>query len=213
MFVQEGSPRDPHDIAVTGLSFKKRDAAEFLEPIMLDIYDKDILTGKQVSLSSVLDKYYALRQNLVDNINKDPSYFKKLSIKDISAYDPTKVLPAQMRGAIVWNNIMPDEEMLPMDRVLVIPLSFKLLREYANTNPKIAEILRLCLIDNEKEKDDPYICIPEYYHDIPDWISPVIDVEYACDKLLQPFKQLLDGFDIYVADVPGGMRPARMVFI
>lgn len=213
MFVQEGNPRNPHEIAVTGLSFKKRDAAEFLEPIMLDIYDKYILTGDHVNISGVLDEYYALRNKLLHEIGTDPSYYKVLSIKDISAYDPTKVLPAQMRGAIVWNNIMPDEEMLPMDRVRVIPLSFALLRQYANKFHQTNEILRLSLIDNANEKNDPYICIPEHYHEIPEWIRPVIDVEYATDKLLMPFKQLLDAFDVYVADVPGGFRPSRMVFI
>lgn len=213
MFVQEGNPRDPHEIAVTGLSFKKRDAAEFLEPIMLDIYDKYILTGENVSISGVLDEFYALRNKLKNEIGTDPSYYKVLSIKDISAYDPTKVLPAQMRGAIVWNNLMPDEEMLPMDRVIVIPLSFSLLHEHAGSNPKINEILRLSLIDNANEKNDPYICIPEHYHTIPDWIQPVIDVEYATDKLLMPFKQLLDAFDVYVADTKAGMLPSRMVFI
>ena len=213
MFVQEGNPRNPHEIAVTGLSFKKRDAAEFLEPIMLDIYDKYILTGDHVNISGVLDEYYALRDKLLHEIGTDPSYYKVLSIKDISAYDPTKVLPAQMRGAIVWNNIMPDEEMLPMDRVRVIPLSFALLRQYANNFHQTNEILRLSLIDNANEKNDPYICIPEHYHEIPEWIRPVIDVEYATDKLLMPFKQLLDAFDVYVADVPGGFRPSRMVFI
>ena len=213
MFVQEGNPRNPHEIAVTGLSFKKRDAAEFLEPIMLDIYDKYILTGDHINISGVLDEYYALRDKLLHEIGTDPSYYKVLSIKDISAYDPTKVLPAQMRGAIVWNNIMPDEEMLPMDRVRVIPLSFALLRQYANNFHQTNEILRLSLIDNANEKNDPYICIPEHYHEIPEWIRPVIDVEYATDKLLMPFKQLLDAFDVYVADVPGGFRPSRMVFI
>jgi DNA polymerase elongation subunit (family B) len=213
MFVQEGNPRNPHEIAVSGLSFKKRDAAEFLEPIMVDIYDKDILTCDQVSISNVLDKYYALRNKLLSELDHDPSYFKVMGLKDISAYDQTKVLPAQMRGSIVWNNIMTDEEMLPMDRVRVIPLSFALLKEHQNDYPQIAEILRLSLIDNQDEKNDPYICIPEHYHSIPEWIKPVIDVEYATDKLLMPFKQLLDAFDVYVADVPGGFRPARMVFI
>lgn len=213
MFVQEGNPRDPHDIAVTGLSFKKRDSAEFLEPIMLNIYDKYILTGESVNMSGVLDEFYALREKLKREIGTDPSYYKVLSIKDIGAYDPTKVLPSQMRGAIVWNNIMPDEEMLPMDRVIVIPLSFNLLHQYAGSNSKISEILRLSLIDNEKEKNDPYICIPEHYHTVPEWIQPVIDIEYAVDKLLMPFKQLLDAFDVYVADTRAGMLPSRMVFI
>lgn len=213
MFVQEGSPRNIHEIAVSGLSFKKRDAAEFLEPIMVDIYDKYVLTCDKVSLAGILDEYTDLRNKLVKSLSTDPSYFKTLSIKSPDAYDPTKVLPAQMRGAIVWNNIMSDEEILPMDRVKVIPLSFKLLREHAHDDLKINEILRLCLIDNEKEKDDPYICIPEHYHDIPIWISKVIDTDYAADKLLMPFRQLLDAFGVYVADVPGGFRPSRMAYI
>lgn len=213
MFVQEGNPRNPHEIAVSGLSFKKRDAAEFLEPIMVDIYDKYILTCDHISISGVLDEYTSLRNKLLNELDHDPSYFKVMGLKDISAYDQTKVLPAQMRGAIVWNNIMPDEEMLPMDRVRIVPLSFALLKEHQNDFPQIAEILRLSLIDNKDEKNDPYICIPEHYHTIPEWIKPVIDIEYATDKLLMPFKQLLDAFDVYVADVPGGFRPARMVFI
>ena len=180
---------------------------------MVDIYDKCVLTCDKVSLSGILDAYTELRQKLVNELATDPSYFKTLSIKSPDAYDPTKVLPAQMRGAIVWNNIMSDEEMLPMDRVKVIPLSFKLLREHANEDPRTSEILRLCLIDNEKEKDDPYICIPEHYHDIPLWISKVIDTDYAADKLLMPFRQLLDAFNVYVADVPGGFRPSRMAYI
>ena len=213
MFVQEGSPRNIHDIAVSGLSFKKRDAAEFLEPIMVDIYDKYILTCDKVNLGGILDEYTNLRNHLTRELNHDPSYFKALSIKSPDAYDPTKVLPAQMRGALVWNSIMPDEEILPLDRVLVIPLSFDLLEAHRNDDGKIAEILRLSLIDNQNKKNDPYICIPEHYHSIPQWISNVIDVDYATDKLLMPFRQLFDAFGVYVTDVPGGFRPSRMAYI
>ena len=212
MFVQEGNPRNPHEIAASGLSFKKRDAAEFLEPIMLNIYDKYILTSDTVSIKGVLDEFYALREELVEKIHVDPSYHKKLSIKDVSAYDVSKILPAQMRGAIVWNNIMPDEEMQPGDRVIVIPLSFELLHKY-DDDPKTREILRLSLIDNENEKNDPVICLPEYYHEIPSWIQPVIDRQYAVDKLLMPFKQLLEAFDVYMADTKAGKIPSRMVVI
>lgn len=213
MFVQEGSPRDIHEIAVSGLSFKKRDSAEFLEPIMVNIYDKYVLTCDKVSLSGILDEYNNLRNTLLTSIATDPSYHKVLSIKSVDAYDQTKVLPAQMRGALVWNAIMPDEEILPLDRVIVIPLSFDLLKQHKDEDGKINEILRISLIDNEKEKNDPYICIPEHYHTIPDWISKVIDVDYAADKLLMPFRQLLDAFGVYVVDVPGGFRPTNLAYI
>ena len=213
MFVQEGNPRNPHEIAVTGLSFKKRDAAEFLEPIMLHLYDKYILTTNNVSVEGILDEFYTLRDSLKNVIGTDPTYHKVLSVKDIGAYDDSKVLPAQMRGMIVWNNMMPDEEILPMDRVIVLPLSFKLLQEHAPSNSRIAEILRLSLIDNEKMKTDPVICLPEHYKTIPDWIQPAIDIEYSIDKLLMPFKQLLGLFDVCLSDTRGGMIPSRMIYI
>lgn len=212
MFVQEGKPRDIHKIAVTGLSFKKRDAAEFLEPIMLELYDKYILTSKDISVEALLDEYYAWRDKL-QQIRVDSSYYKVLSVKDISAYDPNKVLPDQMRGSIVWNNLFPDEEILPMDRVIVIPLSFQLLREHASENWNIGEVLRLSLINNENMKYDPVICLPEHYHEVPEWLQSSIDVEYAIDKLLSPFKQILGLFDVNMADTKGGMIASRMIYL
>lgn len=213
MFVQEGKPRDPHEIAITGLSFKKRDAAEFLEPIMNRLYDRYILTSDKVYPDKILDEYYSLRDKISNEILVNTEYFKVLSIRDVKDYDPNKVLPNQMRGALVWNMIMPDEELLPMDRVIVIPLSFKLLQEKQTTNPRIAEILRLSLIDNENMKYDPYISLPEYYHSVPDWISPVIDVPKTVDSLLSPFKQILGLFRVNIVDTRGGMIPSRMVML
>ena len=213
MFVQEGNPRDIHDIAVTGLSFKKRDSAEFLEPIMLNLYDKYVLTPKRVNVEGILNEVYTLRDTLGDVIDTDCSYHKVLSVKDIGAYDASKVLPAQMRGSIVWNNIMPDEEILPLDRVIVVPLSFKLLQEHEHDDYRIAEILRLSLIDNEKMKNDPVICLPEHYKKMPSWIQPAVDSEYAVDKLLMPCKQLLGLFDVCMYDTRGGMIPSRMMFM
>ena len=213
MFVQEGSPREIHDIAVSGLSFKKRDSAEFLEDIMVHLYDKYILTADHVSVKGILDEYYALREKLRSELDTNPKYYQVQSLKDISAYDPHKVLPEQMRGALIWNQMMPDEEMLPMDRVIVIRLSFDLLQKHAQTNLRVAEMLRLLLVNNEKMETTPYICLPEHYKTIPDWIRIVIDKEGCIDKLLTPFKQLLSLFDVMVAETKAGAVSSRMIYL
>ena len=213
MFVQEGNPRDIHDIAVSGLSFKKRDSAEFLEPIMVDLYDKYVLTDNRVRPNSILDEYDALRHKILGELDQHTGYYQVQSIKDVSAYSADKVLPEQMRGALVWNAVMPDEQLLPMDRVIVVRLSFDLMRKYASSNPKIAEVLRLSLIDNEKEKTVPFICLPENYKELPDWIKPIIDKEGTTDRLLTPCKQLLSLFDIMVAETKAGMVPSRMIYL
>lgn len=213
MFVQEGNPRDIHDIAVSGLSFKKRDSAEFLEDVMVHLYDKYILTPEHVSIDGILDEYYEWRNILRGELDHNPKFYQVLGLKDISAYDPHKVLPEQMRGALVWNQIMPDEELLPMDRVIVIRLSFELLMRYRDKDPKIAEVLRLSLINNEKMKTVPFICLPEHYREIPGWIRPVIDKEGCIDKLLTPFKQILSLFDVVIADTKAGAVSSRMIYL
>ena len=213
MFVQEGSPRDIHDIAISGLSFKKRDAAEFLEDIMVHLYDKYILTADHVSVEGILDDYYALRDKLRAELDTNIKYYQKQSIKDVSAYDPTKILPEQMRGALLWNDLMPDEQLLPLDRVVVIRLSFELMQQHASDDPKIAEALRLSLVNNAKMDKPPYICLPEHYKEIPEWIRPIIDKEASIDKLLTPFKQLLSLFDVMVAETKGGALSSRMIYL
>lgn len=213
MFCQEGKPRDPHDISVTGLSFKKRDAPEFLEPIMLKLFDEKILTPDTIDVEGLYDEYMNQRKVLNEALsNGDSSCLKKLSVKDLDAYDKSRTLPVQMRGTIVWNSLVPEEEILPMDRVMVVPLSFKLMQENQHI-PRVKEMLRLSLIDNEKMKIDPVICLPENYDKIPDWIQIVIDKEYTIDKLLASTRQLLEMFDFYVADTKAGFIPSRLLYI
>lgn len=212
-FVQEGNPRDIHKISVTGLSFKKRDAAEFLEPIMLNLYDKYVLTSPNVEIDKLLDEFYDLRNKIQSEIKDTTKYYKVLSLKDVSAYDQSRTLPAQMRGAIIWNAIKPDEELLPMDRAIVIPLSEKLLKENAENSDILNDILKIIMRNRQgsKSKANEVICLPETYKEIPKWLQPAIDIEYATDQLLTPFKQLFDLFDVNMADTYAGMIPSRMI--
>lgn len=208
-FVQEGNPRNIHETAVTGLSFKKRDSAEFLEPIMLRIHDQYILTPDKIDVRGMLDEYYALREKLKSVVIYDTHYHKAQSTKAIDAY---KVLPAHMKGMLIWNNMFPEEEILPMDRITMIPLSWDLL--YQNRHiPQLAKIIQLAEIDNSKHKTEPVISLPESYHKIPEWLQPAIDANYCVDKLLSPFKQALGLFDVVINDTHGGMIPSRMVFL
>lgn len=211
MFVQEGTPRDIHDIAVTGLSFKKRDSAEFLEPIMLELYDKYILTSDEINVSGLLDAYYELREKLFVEARSNTAYYKALSIKTPEAYAKSKSLPAQMKGAIIWNNLFPEEEILPMDRVLLVPLNTEAMLQ--STDGKIQQILEYSRIDDEKLKKNIHICLPESYKETPEWLQPYVDMEVLVDKLLSPFKQILGLFDVTMADTRGGFLASRMLYI
>lgn len=234
-FVQEGKPRDIHKIAVSGMSFKKRDAAEFLGPIMMKLYDQYILTTKGIRVESIMDVYQNLRTEMEKDIDKDTSFYQVLGLKEVGAYDATKILPEAMRGALIWSAMNPDEEMQPMDRVIVIKLDWKRMLDNRSKYPQITKLINFnqalttndihnaltagsedrqgMLIDNEDMKRDPVICIPEGYDTIPEWISVCIDTEGTIDKLLTPFKQMFGLFDVYMAETKNGTIPSRMVCI
>ena len=138
-----------------------------------------------------------------------------------------------MRGALIWNMIVPDEEMQPMDRVIVIRLSPEKLEQHQHDDKRIEQMLQYNkllyvdhgalaagyqdrngpVIDNEKLSKTPVICIPESYKTIPTWIRDCIDKEGTIDKLLTPFKQMLGLFDVYMAETKSGMIASRMVCI
>jgi hypothetical protein len=211
MFVQEGTPRDIHDIAVTGLSFKKRDSAEFLEPIMLELYDKYILTCDEINIEGLLDEYYALRDRLFVEARTNTAFYKALSIKTPEAYEKSKSLPAQMKGSIIWNELFSEEEILPMDRVLMVPLNKEAMLN--SDNLRIQKILEVARRYDEKLKNTIHICLPESYKVIPEWLQPYVDMEVLVDKLLSPFKQILGLFDVTMADTRGGFLASRMLYI
>jgi hypothetical protein len=108
--------------------------------------------------------------------------------------------------------MFPDREMLPMDRVKVIPISWDLMKLHENDDMRIAECLKYCLLDDPEMKKDPYICLPNHVKEVPTWLSMIIDIETLVDKLLSPFKQMLGLFNIHMADTKGGMIPSRMVY-
>ena len=229
-FVQEGKPRNIHKIAISGMSFKKRDSAEFLEPVMTKLYDTDILTVSKIRVETILNKYYDLRSMLEANLETDVTLYQVQGLKEVGAYDASKVLNEAMRGALIWNVMNPEEEMQPMDRVTVIKLSWdkmmnnqqdprvcqlikynKILYAEQSALSKGAEDRNGPTIDNENMTRDPVICIPESYKEIPDYIRICIDKEGMIDKLLSPFKQMLGLFDVYMADTKSGMIASRMV--
>lgn len=207
--IQEGKPRNPHKISFTGLSFKKRDSAQFLEPVMRELYDKYILTGSKIQPEKIYESYMFYQNKLMNEISHTTAYFKQGSVKPASSYK--KSIPAHVHGAMIWNTMFPDEKMQTMDRVYVVPLSWQLMEENAQNDTKIAWLLQLCLKGNENKKRDPYISLPESYKTIPDFIGKCVNKQFAIDKILSPYKQIAGLFDFVMPETYGAQTMSRLI--
>ncbi len=207
--IQEGKPRNPHKISFTGLSFKKRDSAQFLEPVMRELYDKYILTGSKIQPEKIYESYMFHQNKLMKELSETTAYFKQGSVKPAESYK--KAIPAQVRGALIWNTLYPDEKMQTLDRVYVVPLSWDLMDEHSQNDPKVAALLQLCLKGNEKRKSDPYISIPESYKTLPPFIAKCVNKQFAIDKILSPYKQIAGLFDFVMPETYGAQTMSRLI--
>lgn len=207
--IQEGKPRNPHKISFTGLSFKKRDSAQFLEPVMRELYDKYILTGSKIQPEKIYESYMFHQHKLMKELSETTAYFKQGSVKPAESYK--KAIPAQVRGALIWNTLYPDEKMQTLDRVYVVPLSWDLMDEYSQSDSKVAALLQLCLKGNEKRKSDPYISIPESYKTLPPFIAKCVNKQFAIDKILSPYKQIAGLFDFVMPETYGAQTMSRLI--
>ena len=219
--IQEGKPRNPHKISFTGLSFKKRDSSQFLEPVMRELYDKYILTGRKIQPEKIYESYMFYQNKLMNEIDKVTCYFKQGSIKPPESYK--KTIPAQVTGALIWNTMFPDEKMQTMDRVYIVPLSWELMEHFAPEDPQVATLLKLCQkIDDDKNKGsesrgskpkrrDPYISLPETYKTIPEFIGKCVNKQFAIDKILSPYKQIAGLFDFVMPETYGAQTMTRLI--
>lgn len=207
--IQEGKPRNPHKISFTGLSFKKRDSAQFLEPVMRELYDKYILTGSKIQPEKIYESYMFHQNKLMKELSETTAYFKQGSVKPAESYK--KAIPAQVRGALIWNTLYPDEKMQTLDRVYVVPLSWDLMDEHSQNDSKVAALLQLCLKGNEKRKSDPYISIPESYKTLPPFIAKCVNKQFAIDKILSPYKQIAGLFDFVMPETYGAQTMSRLI--
>lgn len=206
-FVQEGKPRNIHDIEAKGVSFKKRDSADFLGPLILDLVDRYMVSSDALSIESIVNEFMNIHQDVESKVVYDLSYYVKAGIKSENAYQKCKTLPIQIRGARIWNEIMSTEPLVSLDRAYVVWLSFERLGQ--SNDSRTRRLYELCKKYSPKEA---CISIPESYTTIPEWISVGIDPEYTADKLLAPFKQLLNAFNVYLPESRGSFKCTKMLF-
>jgi hypothetical protein len=135
----------------------------------------------------------------------------------------------------VWNMMVPDELIMPMDRAVFIQLDWDKIDAHMHI-PEVALLARyneqismdtvnmlernamlagrkFNMPKNPGRKYDPFICLPEHYKTLPSWVSCIVNTEEVADKLLSPFKQILGLFDVYLAQTKGGMVSSRMLMI
>ena len=137
-------------------------------------------------------------------LEKDGSY---TGYKDPSSLE-------QVRGAIIWNALEPDNQIVPPEKINLLKLKTvekdhpELLKLRETYPKKYATIMKVVYnVDNEDQDVDisrfgmSVIAIPKGVERIPEYLRPLIDYRTMVSKNMQNGYILLESMGIYTEEV------------
>lgn len=194
-----------------GLSLRKTSVPRKLREEFTKILTDDILKAEKINLKEVLNKYDALG-NTVEESLKDgkTDYVLPKNIESISNYKAPDTIE-QIRGLLVWNELEPESQIIPPEKVNIIKLncfeeSDPRLESLKQTHPdKYNKIMKVVFnhgIQNPTIDISRFglscIAIPKNIDKIPDYILPFIDYSAMKNNNMANGYIILESLGIYV---------------
>ena len=110
-----------------GLAIRKTTVPKSLRKAFTEIVTNDVLKSPVINLKNIIEKYDDLGE-LVENSLKqgETDYILPKNIEKMNSYkDPSSM--EQVRGAILWNALEPENQIIPPEKVNFIKLDTSLL--------------------------------------------------------------------------------------
>lgn len=213
-------------IDLKGLAIRKSVVAKKLRDKYTDILIEDILkagaNGDGIDLRNIVDKNNAICKEIEDNIREGKTDYAIPVKYDTESNYANPATLQQVRGALMWNVLEPNNEIVPPDRVNLFKLKTakKDAKELLELKEKYPEKYAIIMdrafnegpnansnrIDISKYGFD-VIAIPKSAERIPDYIIPLIDFDTMVDNNASSMNIILTSLGIYCEKIAAG-KPA-----
>lgn len=202
------------DDDIKGLQIRKSSVPKVLKKRFKKILIDDILLSESIDLKDIIDKFDLLSKEIEASLIKGESTFaipkKGGAIDDYKI--PSSIEP--LRGAIVWNQLEPENSIVFGENVNIIKLKpidkdDPLLEALKQTHPKKHKIIMKTVFNEgvAKPKLDfsrfgfTVISMPKSQGNIPDYLTPLIDLESMVNFNISNGYILLESLGVYCDEV------------
>jgi hypothetical protein len=211
-----GDDPDTH-LDVKGLAIRKSTVARELRGRFQNLLVSDILLPERISVRQVMKDFDSIGSTVRESLRSGKlEYATPKTLQTFSNYkNPERI--DQLRGAIMWNDLEPENTIVPPESVSVLPLIPKGNKDcpqmlaLKESNPKKYSIIvrraysvpplsKKQLIDISSFGFD-VLSVPKSQDSIPDYILPLIDYETLVTKAMANGNILLESLGIYCADI------------
>lgn len=197
-----------------GLSIRKSSVAKRLRKQFTDILREDVLNAEVVNVSKIIKKFDELGIQIEDSLKAgELSYSLPKNMEALDSYkDPSMQEP--VRGAIVWNAIEPEDQVVPPEKVNMVKM-----RAFDITDPRL-QALKASHPDKysaiartvfNEGVDKPaidisrfglsVISVPKSVDKIPDYLLPMIDLQTMVTNNMTNGYIILESLGVYTEEV------------
>jgi hypothetical protein len=199
---------------IKGLAIRKTNVPKKLREQFTTILQEDILSAEDIDIRSIINKFDELGLEIEESLrNGKLLYSLPKSIEQFEQYKNPSTLE-QVRGAIIWNALEPENQIVPPEKVNLLKLKavnedHPELEKLKNAYPKKYGAISRTVFN--KNVDEPEIdisrfgmsvvAIPKGIEQIPDYLRDLIDYRTMVSKNMQNGYILLESLGIYIEEV------------
>jgi hypothetical protein len=214
---QEGKVIDPPKLDVKGMSIKKTTTSKEVRDYFVDLLRKDILGSEgSPNVGAILRKFHDFEQRVKDSISSGETTFAvPMKYNDPGSYVDPFSLPV-VRGVMVWNELFPDNLIMPASKCILLKMKCKKLEDLAPMHadyPEEYAVIKAAVWDQSYVKkgrggkgDEEFnfmakhgfsiIAMPKGWPEIPEFLRPYVNVEQIANDNVRNALVLLESLGL-----------------
>jgi len=242
VLMQEGNLINKQKIDLKGLGIKKSNTNKYIREYFTNVLKDDIILASEINYSNIIRKYFNLIDIIKESLNKGETRFSVPSrVNELEGFkNPLNVM--QVRGAMTWNILYPEEEITYPNNVnlikLIIEEDYEMVKDkivnYCTTNnleydekdlevflDRLYEAFNLSYTVGEmtiqkaltKKGILNIISIPKNKENVPIFLRPFIDIDRIVYDQLNSGTIILDCLNIHTPKINDNLIPTNIIKI
>jgi DNA polymerase family B len=214
LIMQEGHMFEKPKLDIKGLAIRKVSVNSNVREYFTEMLQEQILKSENISLGQVFGSFMKLQKDIEASLkNGEVTYTQPAKANELESYkNPYQIGP--LRGAIIWNELFPEQEIVLPTKVNIIKLNISGLEDIANKIPmEQYEIIKRTIFDNENLAKYGFsiLSMPKSAKKIPEWLIPFIDIDTMVNDHVKSGIIMLESLGFKTLDILNSQFPTNIL--
>jgi hypothetical protein len=214
LIMQEGHMFEKPKMDIKGLAIRKVSVNKNVREYFTKMLESEILSSEEINLGKVFGSFMSLQNTIEDSLKRgEVTYTQPGKVNEIESYKNPYTMMS-VRGAIIWNALYPEKEIVLPTKVNLIKLNISSLEDIAGKIPmEEYKIIKETIFDNENLAKYGFgiLALPKSATQIPKWIVPFIDIDTMVNDHVKSGIIMLESLGFKTLDILNSQFPTNVL--